>query len=90
MGHSQREIAMKLGVKSKSTISRWMQLDFDEQSIEERQKYRSRSLLTKDQEVISSGWVVYSCCLRKSTTTSSLMKFIESNWEIEAKKSWIR
>jgi hypothetical protein len=54
-----------------------------------KQKMSPRRKLTRKQESVSAGWIIYRCILKQSTTTTKLKKFIHKAFDIDVSPSWI-
>ena len=89
-GYSYSECARILNIRSKSTIINWMSKDMSEEAIESRkQKKVHNRLLSKKNEYIVAGWIIFRCIMRESTTTLNIMNFISENFDLQVSSSWL-
>lgn len=89
-GFSIRECAKKMNIP-KSVIARMKNMDFNAKEVASRKNSspKSRRKLSKKQESITTGWIIYRCILKQSTTTIKLKKFIQKAFYISVSPSWI-
>ncbi len=88
-GYTIRKCAEKMKIP-KSSVARFKKLNYSFKKISKRKESMvSRRKLSKKQESISTGWVIYRCILKQSTTTSKLKKFIHKAFDIDVSSSWV-
>jgi len=88
-GYTMRQIARKMKIP-KSVIGRWINMSFSVGDVRQRREAMAvRRVLTRQQESIAAGWIIYRSTQRQSTTTIKLKKFIHTAFNRDVSSSWI-
>jgi transposase len=74
----------------KSDIERFQKLDFSVKAvIKRRDRMNTKRILSRKQESITAGWIIYRCSLKQSTTTTKLREFINRSFNRNVSSFWI-
>lgn len=85
-----QSIASEVGVFSSATSWRWEHLNMTPEARGEHMAKRvSNKLLSQENEMIVSGWLVNRHLTYQSTTVKDLQYFLSMVWGFDAKKSWV-
>lgn len=88
-GYSIRDCAKKMKI-SKSSVHRIKKMNYSKKEVGKRKRNMPpRRKLSRKQESVSAGWIIYRCILKQSTTTAKLKKFIYKAFNIDVSPSWI-
>jgi len=89
-GYSARHTDSILNIKSKQTVLNWKNQDMSENAVEERRESIAHNrLLSKKNESIVAGWIIFRCILKKSTTRLDVKNFLFDNFDLNVNSNWL-